>query len=53
MQPHLIIFDDITINNLKSKFEELIIKYDLFDGVRVINTQQGYKIIGWRGSWKK
>lgn len=52
IRPHLIIFDNDTIDKLRPKFEELIRRHDLFDGLDGINTKRGYKIIGWSGIWK-
>lgn len=51
--PHLIIFDGNTIEKLKPKFKELIRQHNLFDGMDGRNTKQGYKIIGWSGTWKE
>lgn len=51
--PHLVLFDNDTISELKTKFEELIYKFKLFDGLDGENTKKGFKIIGWSGTWNE
>ena len=43
--PQLILFDNRTMGQLKCKFKELILQYDLIDEDRIKNN--GFHIIGW------
>lgn len=51
IKPHLIIFDKDCTDKLIPKFRELINQYNLYDGIDGSNTRQGFRIIGWNGTW--
>ena len=49
IKPHLILFDDATKNQLKSKFSELIKSFKLDKTVE--GQKYNFKIIGWNAKW--
>ncbi len=49
LKPHLILFDDASKNELKSKFHELITRYGLEKTQE--GKKYGFKIIGWSATW--